>query len=74
MKKEMTEETIEIPNKLALKIKQAVAGTPGLDFNLLVNQAFEQWFNKSPDMKKYSLAELRERFIEDTTSGHGPKA
>ena len=75
MKQELNEEIVKIPVELAKKIQVAIEMTPGLDFNSLLIQALNQWFSgKYDSQQKLSLADLKERFIEDSSLGHGPRA
>ena len=71
----MNEETVKIPAELTKRIQVELKMTPGLDFNTLLVQALNQWFSKKHDtQQKLSPADLRERFIEDSSLGNGPRA
>jgi len=75
MKKELNEEIVKIPAELARRIQAELKMNPGLDFNTLLVQALNHWFSRKHDsQEKLSLADLKERFIEDSSLGHGPRA
>jgi len=75
VKKNFNEEIVKIPVELAKRIQVELKMTPGLDFNTLLIQALDQWFYRKHDtQQKLSLTDLNERFIEDSSLGHGPRA
>jgi len=74
MKNKLNKERVNIPAELALKIQAAIKITPGLDFNTLLIQALHHWFSPKQDTQQnISLADLKERYIKDSSAGYGPQ-
>lgn len=68
MKIKMIEKTIIVNQDLANRLEKVISNYPGLNLNVVVNQALEEWL-RGPCTNTFK----RDTFITDAPKGFGPE-